>query len=154
MGGAMSKRKGATGEREAVRMLDSIIERLLASQEWPADVVKAAQECIQRNQNQSAVGGCDLNGVFGMAVEIKRQEQLSINTWWKQCEEQAKRNNEHPVLLYRQNNNPWRCITIGAAPLPGGRMGTMRIQMEEDAFKVWFYQWVYYKMMAGDVPRV
>lgn len=135
-------------------MLNGVIEGLLSNNSWDEDVVKAARACIQRNQNQTAVGGHDLNGVFGLSVEIKRVENLNINTWWNQCTEQAGRNNEQPVLLYRQNNNPWRCITMGAAPLPGGRYGCMRIQMEEDAFRIWFYQWVYYKMMAGDLPRV
>lgn len=146
--------KGQTGEREVVHLLNAIIERVLDSQEWPEDVVNLSRMCIQRNQNQSAVGGSDLNGVFGLGVEIKRQENIQIDKWWQQCTSQAARNNEHPVLLYRKNHQPWRCVTLGHAPLPGGRMGSMRVQFEEDSFTTWFYQWVYYKMMSGDLPRV
>ncbi len=149
-----SRAKGANGEREAVHMLNRVIEQVLTMNTWNEDVVNIIRRCVQRNQNQSAVGGHDLNGVFGLSVEIKRVENLQIDKWWSQCEEQAKRNNEHPVLLYRQNHQPWRCITMGHAPLPGGRVGTMRVQFEEDAFKMWFYQWVYYKCLSGELPRV
>lgn len=149
-----SRTKGQAGEREVVHLLNSIIEQVLASMPWDEAVATAARSCIQRNQNQSAVGGSDLNGVFGMAVEIKRQENIQVDTWWAQTIAQAKRNNEHPVLLYRKNHHPWRCVTMGSAPLPGGRMGSMRVQFEQDAFSTWFYQWVYYKMTEGDLPRV
>lgn len=154
MGGLMSKRKGANGEREAIAILNNTIEQIISNNEFDEECVRIARECIQRNQNQSAVGGCDLSNVFGLAFEIKRQEQLNINTWWKQTTDSAERNREHPVLLYRQNHQPWRCITMGNVPLPGGRAGTVRVQMEEDDFKVWFYQWVYYKLASGDLPRV
>jgi len=149
-----SRTKGQTGEREVVHLLNGIIEQVLASMPWDEAVATAARLCIQRNQNQSAVGGSDLNGVFGMAVEIKRQENIQIDTWWAQTIAAAKRNNEHPVLLYRKNHQPWRCVTMGNAPLPGGRMGSMRVQFEQDAFSTWFYQWVYYKIVEGDLPRV
>lgn len=149
-----SRAKGQTGEREVVHMLNDIITLLLGSQEWPQDVVNASLKCIQRNQNQSAVGGADLNGVFGLSVEIKRVENVQVDTWWKQCTAQAARNNEVPVLLYRKNHQPWRCVTLGHVPLPGGRHSIGRVQFEEDVFRTWFYQWVYYKMIAGDMPRV
>ena len=149
-----SRNKGANGEREVVRLMNEIIAKVLAADEWD-DVVKAtALGCIQRNQAQSAVGGHDLNGVFGMSVEIKRVENLQIEKWWQQCVSQSERNGEHPVLLYRQNHQPWRCLTLGHAPLPGGRLSSMRVQMEEAAFMVWFHQWVYYKMRSGDLPRL
>lgn len=150
-----ARNKGANAEREVVRILNDIILRVIAANDHWDDVSKAsALACIQRNQMQSAIGGHDLNGVFGMSVEIKRVEQLNINSWWKQCVEQSERNKEHPVLLYRQSHQPWRCVTMGHAPLPGGRMSTMRVEMEQDAFTIWFYQWVYYKMQAGDLPRI
>lgn len=149
-----ARAKGQTGEREVVHMLNGIIERVLQSQHWDEHTITAVRSCIQRNQNQSAVGGCDLNGVFGMAVEVKRQEILQIDAWWAQTLAQANRNNELPILLYRKNNQRWRCVTMGHAPLPQGLYGSMRVQMEEEPFRVWFYQWVYYKMVAGDLPSV
>lgn len=149
-----ARAKGANGEREVVNLMNRIIDNVLASQVWDDLVISTARSCIQRNQAQSAVGGHDLNGVFGMSVEIKRVENVQVDKWWGQCTEQAKRNNEHPVLLYRQNHQPWRCVTLGHAPLPGGRLSSMRVQMSEADFTVWFYQWVYYKMIIGDLPRV
>lgn len=150
-----ARAKGQNGEREVVHLLNGVIRQVLESQTWPEDVVKASLSCIQRNQNQSAVGGCDLNGVFGMAVEIKRVERLNVEAWWRQCTEQARRNAEHPVLLYRQNHQPWTCVTMGHAPLPGSRQSSaIRIEMNEDDFTTWFYQWVYYKCIAGELPRI
>lgn len=155
MSGAMARNKGGRGEREVVQLLNSIINQVILSQEWPHGHVEAARMCIQRNQNQSAIGGCDLNGVFGIAIEVKRQEQLNLNSWWTQCVEQAKRNNELPVLIYRQNHQPWRVVTMMQAPLPGARSSTyFRAEIEEEPFRIWFYQWVYYKMVAGELPRI
>lgn len=148
------RNKGQTGEREVVRLLNGVIEKLLAQQCWTEDVVNAATKCIQRNQQQSAVGGADLTGVFGLAIEIKRQENVQIDKWWAQCTEQAARNNEVPVLLYRQNHQPWRCVMLGLAVLPGERSSSLRMEIEQGPFMTWFYQWVYYKMIAGDIPRV
>lgn len=149
-----ARSKGARGEREVVTLMNRIIDNVLASQAWDDVVIKTAKACIQRNQAQSAVGGHDLNGVFGLSVEIKRVEVLAVDKWWEQCRAQSMRNGEHPVLLYRKNNNPWRCVTLGHAPLPGGRLSNMRVQFEEADFTVWFYQWVYYKMITGDLPRI
>jgi hypothetical protein len=149
-----SRQKGARGEREFVAELNLIIAAVLASQVWSIEIADAVQKCIQRNQNQSAVGGCDLVNTFGLAFEIKRVEQLHIEMWWEQTTSQARRNDEHPVLAYRQNKQQWSVMTIGSLPLPGGRDSLQRLEMNFAAFKVWFYQWVYYKMMAGEIPRV
>lgn len=150
-----SRNKGQRGERECVSWLNDIIQQVLNSQPWDDHIHEVTKKCIQRNQNQSAVGGCDLNGVFGMAVEIKRVETLAVDKWWHQCATQAARNNEHPVLLYRQNHQPWRCVTLGSLPLPQDRLASsVRVQFDEDAFALWFYQWIYYKMVEGDLPRV
>jgi hypothetical protein len=148
------RQKGFNAEREVVRMLNEIINTVIAAQSWDDSVVSGARDCIQRNQQQSAVGGSDLTGVFGMAIEIKRHETLHINQWWLQCTEAAKRNNEHPVLLFRQSNQKWTCVTLGSAPLPGGRLSAIRVQFDEATFRIWFYQWVYYKMIAGEIPRI
>ena len=149
-----ARNKGANGEREVVKLLNGIIERVLSSQEWDIGIIETARKCIQRNQNQSAVGGSDLCGVFGLAFEVKRCEQLHIEMWWRQTTEQAERNNETPVLIYRQSHQPWRVITYGHALLPGNRVTKVRMEIEEKDFVVWFYSWVYYKLMSGDLPRV
>ena len=42
-------------------------------------------------------------GVFPFGIECKRTEKLSIPAWWKQCEENAKKEGLKPMLVYRQN---------------------------------------------------
>ncbi len=147
--------KGKEGEREVVRELNALLEKVLQSQQWPEHLVEISRKCIQRNQNQTAVGGCDLSNTFGLAIEIKRQEVLSIESWWRQCLASAERNSEWPVLLYRQNHKSWKCVTFVNLQLPGERhMSKVRAELSWEAFKAWFYGWVYYKLVAGEVPRI
>lgn len=144
------RQKGQEGEREIQRALEPIIRKLMTDGRFPLP----DKPIVQRNQNQSAVGGSDLSNTFGLAIEVKRQEQLSINTWWKQCETAAKDNGEHPVLLYRQNGKKWRCVTLVWLPLHNGTQQQARAEMDWDTFLGWFEQWVRLKLVAGEVPRV
>jgi hypothetical protein len=114
--------------------------------------------CIQRNQNQSAVGGNDLSHTFGMSIEVKRQEALSINTWWAQTVKAALPNKELPVLVYRQNHGSWHVVTTGSLflpPLDGSLYGTFncRVQISWDDFQGWFKSWVTRKLKAGELPH-
>ncbi len=147
--------KGANGEREIYKALNPIVQAVMREIGFSEEEITSREACIQRNQNQTAVGGCDLSNTFGLAIEIKRQEQLSINTWWKQCEEAAKRNNELPVLLYRQNHKGWRCVTYVALHLPDNKMlYQVRSEFDWDQFLVWFRHWVYAKLINGQAARV
>lgn len=148
------RQKGANGEREIYHALNPIVQRVLRRLGYPDDVVNSAANAIQRNQNQSAVGGNDLSNTFGMSIEVKRQEQLAINTWWKQCEEAANRNNELPVLLYRQNNKKWQCMTIGWVDLPDKKQARKRVTMDWESFLNWFELWVETHIMSGGSIRL
>jgi hypothetical protein len=147
--------KGKGGEREVATLLNGIVVEVMTAMAYPAEDIEAASKTVQRNQNQTAVGGCDLSNVFGMAVEVKRQEQLSINTWWKQCVTSAERNNELPVLMYRQNRKPWKVRTYAWLALPGSSPGAWNRQQmivaefDLDTFKGWFAQWVRGKLEQG-----
>lgn len=147
------RQKGAEGEREIIRMLTPIVKEVMTALEFPAEKIEAAEKSIQRNQNQSAVGGCDLSNVFGMAIEVKRQEQLAIGTWWQQCVAAAKRNDEIPVLMFRQNRKPWRIRTYGFLHTPGREGGWSSVQavveFNEETFKMWFREWVHAKLLNG-----
>jgi hypothetical protein len=150
------RQKGASGEREVAKILNSIIVEVMTAMAFPAEQIEAAQKSVQRNQNQSAVGGCDLSNVFGMAVEIKRQENLQVPAWWRQTVAAAERNNELPVLVYRQNRKAWHVRTYAWLALPGGEQPGMysRQQMivaefDMDTFKGWFAQWVRGKLEQG-----
>lgn len=148
--GANPRTKGAGGEREIADDLNYIIYK--AMQE--AGCENPTMRSVQRNQNQSAVGGADLTGTLGLSIEVKRQEQLSINTWWAQCTAAAQQNGGIPVLLYRQNGKKWKCILMVDVPLPsveGGNYACMRFRAEidYDTFKEWFTRHVHRYLTNG-----
>ena len=66
---------------------------------------------IHRNwQQQAAQGGCDLVGVPGWGIEIKRAKESRINEWWTQTAEQAARDKVRPVLFYRLDRQSWMAM--------------------------------------------
>ena len=147
--------KGAEGEREVAKVLNKIINEVLKQE--GVDIPEV--DIVQRNQNQTAVGGNDLSNVFGIGIEIKRQEQLSVNTWWTQCLAAAERNNEFPLLLYRQNHKAWRCVLMVAVTLPQSPGSIHAVQYTRAEicwidFQVWFREWVLRKVQAGELPKV
>lgn len=141
--------KGANGEREVAKVLNNIIAHVMG--ELKLDVPDI--DIVQRNQNQSAVGGNDLSNVFGLGIEVKRQEQLSINKWWSQCVAGAARNNELPVLIYRQNRKAWRVVMNTRIPLTNGEL-VARADLDWETFQQWFREWVKQRILAGDDVRV
>lgn len=141
--------KGQQGEREVATMLNSIIYSVMKEQGYSDEECGRALQTVQRNQQQSAVGGNDLTNCFGMSIEIKRQEQLSVNTWWAQCCASAARNNEMPVLMYRQNRKAWHIRTYGWINLPGGRHMQAIVEFDEDHFRKWFKEWVATQLALG-----
>jgi hypothetical protein len=160
------RQKGAEGERQVAKALNEVIGAVLREQQWSPEIIAGCEQCVQRNQNQSAVGGCDLSNVFGLAIEVKRQEQLSVNTWWSQCVASAERNREFPVLVYRQNRQAWRVVMYGVLVLPilndgaedrfgGARTGlSSRVEVAWEDFLNWFHAWVVRKLANGEYPRV
>lgn len=126
------RQKGASGERELATELNMLINVVRLQLGMPV----AVEPIVQRNQNQSAVGGCDLVGTFGFAIEVKRQENLSINTWWKQCLKSAEDLEEVPVLIFRQNGKKWRVILLADVPVPGtGRFHLTRCEITFEDFE-------------------
>ncbi|WYV98904.1 hypothetical protein [Stenotrophomonas phage CM2] len=87
--------KGANGEREVATMMNEIVERVCKEE----GLSLPPKPVIQRNQNQSAVGGSDLTNPFGYAIEVKRQETLAVNTWWKQREVASAEFGGTPVVI-------------------------------------------------------
>lgn len=125
------RQKGANGERELATELNTAINVVKMQLGLPI----TADPIVQRNQNQSAVGGCDLVGTFGFAIEVKRQEQLNINTWWAQCLKSAEDLSEVPVLIFRQNGKKWRVILLADVPVPGtGRFHLTRCEIAFEDF--------------------
>ena len=87
-----SRTKGAAAEREVFKILSDALG------------VK-----VERNLIQTREGGADTS-VGDWAIEVKRQETLSIAAWWEQAVEQAKRVNKMPMLIYRRSRQPWKVI--------------------------------------------
>lgn len=140
------RQKGAGGEREIADDLNYIIYTAMKEGGYENPTMRS----VQRNQNQSAVGGSDLTGTLGLAIEIKRQEQLSINTWWAQCTAAAQQNGGVPVLLFRQNGKKWRCILNVDVPFPGNyAIMQARAEIDYETFKEWFGGHVKRYLSAG-----
>ena len=90
---AMQRNKGSRGERELFALLS--VELGIV---------------ITRNLQQSRSGGADGLDVPGWAIEVKRQESLSIPSWWVQAARQADDLRRRPVLFYRQSRLPWKAV--------------------------------------------
>lgn len=134
--------KGQEGEREVAKLLNGIVAKVRDELKLPQYATQ--DELFQRNQNQSAVGGSDLSCPMPLDIEIKRQEALSVNTWWKQCVASAERTGGIPILIFRQNRKAWRVCMYADIPLqPTGSscyssLGPCRVEIDIDTFKAWF----------------
>lgn len=134
--------KGQEGEREIAKLLNGIVREVRIRK--GLTLYNTNDELFQRNQNQSAVGGADLSNPMDLEIEIKRQEQLSINTWWKQCVASAERTGGIPILIFRQNRKPWRICIEANIPLQKKgaprytTLGPCRAEIDLDTFKTWF----------------
>lgn len=145
------RQKGANGERQLAAQLNEIVNALLLKHGLPVP----GKPVIQRNQNQSAVGGNDLSNTFGLGIEVKRQENLNVEAWWRQCVDAAARNHEFPVLVYRQNKSAWRVVMSVWAQLPegaGSAAAQMRAEIKWETFLGWFKLWVDKKLSNGELP--
>lgn len=147
------RQKGQTGEREIADMLNYIIYQVMKELGYPEQEALKAMGTVQRNQNQSAVGGNDLTNCLGLSIEVKRQEELSVGTWWKQTVAAAERNGEVPVLMYRQNRKPWHVRTLMWANVPGAGQVQILGEMDIDNFKRWFHEWAKRAITQGAEVR-
>lgn len=140
------RQKGANAEREVADMMNDTINEELAKVNLP----RPLKPLVQRNQNQSAVGGSDLTNPFSIAIEVKRQEALSINTWWKQTEVAAKEFGGVPVLVYRQSRQPWKCIMYAELRVgPNVVLSGVRVELSWEDFKSWFRARVSHAIQNG-----
>lgn len=93
MSGKRSRTKGASAEREVLKLLGELLG-----------------QSLERNLSQTREGGADCLGVKGWAIEVKRHERLSRPAWWRQACEQAARIGAEPMLLYRRNREKWQAF--------------------------------------------
>lgn len=98
MGKINSRAKGAAGERELIKELG-----LHLGEEMVAP--------LKRNLEQTRVGGHDIVGLDGWALEVKRYRQIKegdLARFWEQAVEQAHRVSHRPALAYREDFRSWR----------------------------------------------
>jgi len=144
--------KGQTGEREIANDLSKIIRDIYIKLNLPIPRDRKGEEVpfVQRNQMQTASGGHDITGTFDLAIEIKRQEALSINTWWKQAVSQAARADGVPVLLYRQSRKPWKVVMMAQFPFTdAGDKHEFRVEYEYADFLLWFADYALEQIQSG-----
>lgn len=107
------QQKGKAGEREAINIIKERMRMVEARLSGAGLHVKAASDDVQRNSLQSRQGGYDAHGIPIIALEIKRDEGMSLDAMWAQAQRQAK-NRELPVLMWRRNKGKWAIRTIAA----------------------------------------
>jgi len=109
---AMSRRKGATGERELIGLL----------RDWLGDLPG-----LCRNLDQVRDGGCDIR-LPGYAVEVNRAERF-LSRWLEQAETQS--DGDVPVVAWRRNGGRWRCLVVldvdGFAETVRERLGEAKV---------------------------
>lgn len=103
MSGKMSRNKGANGELEFLKLLQPVVDAVLG----------VGEVVLARNLMQTRDGGFDIAGLTWMALEVKRQEALSLGVWWEQTMQQAS-GGRLPILAYRQNNKKWKVRMLTA----------------------------------------
>lgn len=111
---AKSRRKGANGEREVVRILRQLWEECGGNPDYAP---------FKRNLDQWREGGYDILGLRGYAVEVKRVSRATaglIRMWWDQARRQAAMVGLKPLLCYREDRGKWVCMTASGSPNGSG----------------------------------
>lgn len=141
------RQKGQSGEREVCDWLNGIAYRALKDEGLPYPT----KPIFQRNQNQSAVGGSDITNPMLMCLEVKRQEQLDLNAWWKQCVTAAQQFGGRPIVVFRQNGKrKWRIlIEANVAYQCGQAHSPMRCEISHEDFETFAYNWMRRMLQTG-----
>ena len=98
---AMSRNKGAAGERELFRILS-----------YELGVA------VRRKLGAARDGGCDGMDVPGWAVEVKRTEVLTLPLFWAQAKRQAEQHLAPAGFVLAQVSREVGCIHGPARPRP------------------------------------
>lgn len=130
--GAGVRNKGQRGEREVVKLLQTIVDKVTT-------LYGREPIVLQRNALQAHLGGEDIYGLEGFSVEVKLCENEQLNKWWDQAVRQAQARAAVPVLLYRASMQPWK-VRLRAYVSTPGDMDQHEIDMNIslDSFLAWF----------------
>ena len=143
MAGAMSRGKGARGEREAKALVLG----------WAEPVYRHAgvePPTLERNLMQSRSGGFDLVGIPWLALEVKRQENPQLPAWWRQTVRQSGEG-QVPFLMWRGNRQSWRFRVLvncahGAPHCGQWGITALPVDMDSEAAKAWFQAEVWWRL--------
>lgn len=91
MSGRMARNKGAAGERELSKILTDELGFV-----------------VQRKLGQARDGGDDIQ-INQYRIEVKRRERVQADDWAQQVESTCQPG-DVPIVAYRRNGQPWRCI--------------------------------------------
>lgn len=91
MSGRMARNKGAAGERELSKILTDELGFV-----------------VQRKLGQARDGGDDIQ-IGQYRIEVKRRERVQADDWAEQVEATCQPG-DVPIVAYRRNGQPWRCI--------------------------------------------
>jgi len=143
------RQKGQSGEREVCDWLNFILNKVLSELE----IIPPIKPVFQRNQNQSAVGGSDITNPFGLCIEVKRQEQLNLNEWWKQCCIASKEFGGRPIVIFRQNGKrKWRVLLEANLVYHCGQAYTpSRCEITHEDFEHFMRYWMLRMLDSGSV---
>ena len=145
MAGRKSQAKGKAGEREACKLMQAILDKALEE----SGTGKPGSRHVQRNTLQSDGGGCDLVGVPGVAIEVKRHAVLRVESWWKQAVSQAERiGGSIPVLLYRQDRGKWQARVYAKLPIDCKEALSMPVDLEMPDFTKWAVEYLKARLIA------
>ena len=133
-----SRTKGQTGEREMARWLKLNLK-----------LEHEPQRCLEQVRFGGAgriQQGFDLVGCQPFAVEVKRQEKLSLRSWWMQIVNSATEDYPHPVVAFRQNRGKWRFL------ISARNIGLERgfLCLEEREAKEWMIRVLEHEAMSDD----
>jgi Holliday junction resolvase len=87
----MARNKGAAGERELSKILTDELGFV-----------------VQRKLGQARDGGDDIQ-IGQYRIEVKRRERVQADDWAQQVEATCQLG-DVPIVAYRRNGQPWRCI--------------------------------------------
>lgn len=121
-----SKNKGATGERELIRLLQAQV-----------DAAGLVGIKLERNLEQTRYGGVDIVGLSWLSGEVKRCEVLQLDQWWGKLIGLTGAN-QVPAIFYRRNKEPWSVRCRMRLPLSDGRWVTAVASVSLDDWLLWF----------------
>jgi len=130
MAGNFSRQKGQRAEREAIKHLQPVVNKVYELRGLEVPV-------LERNLMQSHRGGYDIAGLEWLALEVKHHETLQVSSWWEQTKRQAGESRV-PVLFYKQNRTKWSVYMFGYVPIEGDRRVRCPVEISLEVFLLYF----------------